>query len=93
VLVEKIPVINNPSEVEDTLFSILRKVNLKAVQEGIIPEPRTSLVGTISAVNLFEMVRDIVQSESMMQIKVIALDDTWTTGPFKVRMEVEEIIQ
>jgi len=94
VLVEKIPVINDPAEAEDTLFSILRKVNLKAVQEGIIPESGTSLVGTISAVNLFEMVRDIVQSESsMIQIKVVALDDTWTTGPFKVRMEAEEIVQ
>ena len=93
VLVEKIPVINDPAEAEDKLFSILRKVNLKAVQEGIIPEPRTSLVGTISAVNLFEMVRDIVQSESMMQVKVVALYDTWTTGPFKVKMEVEEIMQ
>ena len=93
VLVEKIPVINDPAEAEDKLFSILRKVNLKAVQEGIIPEPRTSLVGTISAVNLFEMVRDIVRSESAMQIKVVALDDTWTTGPFKVRMEAEEMMQ
>src|SRR6056297_606869 len=92
VLVEEIPVINDPPEVEDTLFSILRKVNLKAVQEGIIPEPRTSLVGTISAVNLFEMVRNIVQCETGMQISVISLNDTWTTGPFRVRMEAEKIL-
>ena len=31
VLVEEIPVISNPSEAEDRLFSILREVNLKAV--------------------------------------------------------------
>lgn len=93
IYTEEIPVINDPSEAEDTLFSILRKVNLKAVQEGIIPEPRTSLVGTISAVNLFEMVREIVQSETGMLIKIIALNDTWTTGPFKVRMEAEKIVQ
>ena len=92
VLVEEIPVINNPAEAENRIFSILRKVNLKAVQEGIIPEPRTSLVGTITAVNLFEMVRDIVQAETGMQIKIIALNDTWSTGPFKVRMEAEKII-
>jgi uncharacterized protein (DUF3084 family) len=93
IYTEEIPVINDPSEAEDTLFSILRKVNLKAVQEGIIPEPRTSLVGTISAVNLFEMVREIVQSETGMLIKIIALNDTWTTGPFKVKMEAEKIVQ
>jgi uncharacterized protein (DUF3084 family) len=92
ILIEEIPVINEAKEAEDRLFSILRKVNLKAVQEGIIPEPRTSLVGTISAVNLFEMVRTIVQSETALQIKVIALDDTWTTGPLRVRMEAEKIL-
>ena len=88
LLVEEIQAIKDPKEAENRLFAILRKVNIKAVQEGIIPEPRTSLVGTISAVNLFEMVRDIVQSDSVMQIKVSALSDTWTTGPFKVVMEL-----
>lgn len=93
VLIEEIPAIDDPAEAENRLFSLLRKVNLKAVQEGIIPEPRTSLVGTISAVNLFEMVRDIVQSNTGMLIKIIALNDTWTTGPFKVIMEAEKILQ
>jgi uncharacterized protein (DUF3084 family) len=92
VLVEEIPRIDDPDEAENRLFSILRKVNLKAVQEGIIPEPETSLVGTITAVNLFEMVRDIVQSKTGMQIKVISLNDTWSTGPFKVRMEAEKLL-
>lgn len=89
---EEIPQINDPDEAENILFSILRKVNLKAVQEGIIPEPKTSLVGTISAVNLFEVVRNIVQSDTGMKIKVISLSDTWTTGPFKIRMEAEKVV-
>ncbi len=92
ILSEEIPVINDPKEAENRLFSILRKVNLKALQEGVIPEPRTSLVGTISAVNLFEMVRDIVQSENNLEIIITALNDTWTTGPFKVKMEAKRII-
>ena len=91
VLVEEVPALNDSAEVEDRLFAILRKVNLRAVQEGIIPESQTSLVGTISAVNLFETVRTIAQSDTGMLLKVIAIDDTWTTGPFKVRMEVEKI--
>lgn len=92
VLVEEVPALNDSAEVEDRLFAILRKVNLRAVQEGIIPESQTSLVGTISAVNLFETVRTIAQSDTGMLLKVIAIDDTWTTGPFKVRMEAEKIL-
>lgn len=92
VFVEEIPRIDDPEEAESRLFSILRKVNLKAVQKGIIPEPETSLVGTITAVNLFEVVRDVVQCETGMLIRVIAQNDTWSTGPFKVRMEAEKIL-
>ncbi|MDD4363383.1 MAG: DUF3084 domain-containing protein [Atribacterota bacterium] len=92
VFTEEVPITDNPSEAEDIIFSILRKVNLKAVQEGIMPETSTSLVGTITAVNLFEMVRNIVQAENTLLIKVIAINDTWTTGPFRVRMEAEKVL-
>jgi uncharacterized protein (DUF3084 family) len=92
VIIEEIPATDDPEEAENYLFSILRKVNIKAVQEGIIPDPKTSFVGTISAVNLFEMVQEIVECETGMQIKVISLFDTWSTGPFKVKMEAEKIV-
>ena len=75
------------SEVEKKLFSLLRKVNILAVQKGIIPDPQTSFVGTVSAINLYDTIRAIIASGKMMKVTAISIYDTWTTGPLRVRME------
>jgi uncharacterized protein (DUF3084 family) len=79
------------SEVENKLLSLLRKVNILAVKEGIIPDPKTSFVGAVSAINLYDTVRTIVESGTTMKVTVISIDDTWRTGPLRVRMEAKPI--
>jgi uncharacterized protein (DUF3084 family) len=79
------------SEVEKKLLSLLRKVNIIAVKEGIIPDPKTSFVGTVSAINLYDTIRIIVESGTTMKVTVISIYDTWSTGPLKVRMEAKSI--
>ena len=76
---------------ENKLLSLLRKVNIIAVREGIIPDPRTSFVGAVSAINLYDTVKTIVESGTTMKVSVISIDDTWRTGPLRVRMEAEAI--
>ncbi|MBU4228143.1 MAG: DUF3084 domain-containing protein [Candidatus Atribacteria bacterium] len=79
-------------EVEKKLLSLLRKVNIIAVKEGIIPNPETSFVGSISAVNLYDTVKTIVESGTKMKVSVISVYDTWSTGPLRVRMEAKPIL-
>ena len=79
------------SEVEKQLFSLLRKVNIIAVQEGIIPDPKTSFVGTVSAINLYNTVRTIVESGKKMEVTAISVNDTWSTGPLRVKMEATPV--
>lgn len=79
------------SEVEKKLISLLRKVNIIAVKEGIIPDPKTSFVGTVSAINLFDTVKTIIEAGTIMKVTVISVYDTWSTGPLKVRMEANPI--
>ena len=79
------------SEVEKKLLSLLRKVNIIAVKEGIIPDPKTSFVGTVSAINLYDTIRIIVESGTTMKVTVFSIYDTWSTGPLRVRMEAEPI--
>ena len=79
------------SEVEKQLFSLLRKVNIIAVQEGIIPDPKTSFVGTVSAINLYNTVRTIVASGKKMEVTAISVNDTWSTGPLRVKMEATPV--
>ena len=78
-------------EVEKKLLSLLRKVNIVAVKEGIIPDPKTSFVGTVSAINLYDTVKTIVESGITMKVSVVSLYDTWSTGPLRVRMEATSV--
>jgi uncharacterized protein (DUF3084 family) len=79
------------SEVEKKLLSLLRKVNIIAVKEGIIPDPKTSFIGTVSAINLFDTVKTIIEAGTTMKVTVISIYDTWSTGPLRVRMEAKPI--
>ena len=91
IVSEEIESSENYSEVEKELLSLLRKVNIIAVKEGIIPDPKTSFVGTVSAINLYDTVKAIIESGTTMKVSVISVYDTWSTGPLKVRMEAKPI--
>jgi len=91
IITEEITGSQISGEVEKNLMSLLRKVNLLAVEKGIISEPRTSFVGYVSAVNLYNVVKNIEESAGTMRVSVISLDDTWSIGPLRVRIEAEPV--
>lgn len=91
IISEEIKSSKVPGEVEKELLTLLRKVNILAVEKGIIPDPKTSFVGSISAVNLYNTVKAIEESDKAMKVSVISVYDTWSVGPLRVRMEVEPI--
>ena len=91
IISEEIESSEIPGEVEKVLLSLLRKVNILAVKGGIIPDPKSSFVGNISAVNLYDTVKTIVESGTMMKVSVISIYDTWSVGPLRVRMEAKPI--
>jgi len=91
IISEEIESSEVPGEVEKILLSLLRKVNILSIEKGIIPDPKTSFVGTVSAVNLYDTVKTIVESGAKMKVSVISVYDTWSTGPLRVRMEVTPI--
>ena len=92
ILSEEIEQTKNAKEVEEKLFLLLRKVNILAVKEGIIPDPKSSFVGTISAINFYQTIKNIAESETKLKVSVISQTDTWSTGPLKVRMEITPVI-
>jgi len=92
IISEEIESSEIPGEVEKVLLSLLRKVNILAVKGGIIPDPKSSFVGNISAVNLYDTVKTIVESGIMMKVSVISIYDTWSVGPLRVRMEAKPIL-
>jgi len=92
ILSEEIENPEDTKEVEKQLFSLLRKVNILAVKEGIIPNPKSSFVGTISAINFYQTIRNIIESETDIKVSIISLNDTWSVGPLKVKMETIPVV-
>ena len=92
ILSEEIEQTKDAKEVEEKLFLLLRKVNILAVKEGIIPDPKSSFVGTISAINFYQTIKNIAESETKLKVSVISQTDTWSTGPLKVRTEIAPVI-
>jgi len=91
IISEEIGISKVPGEVEKELLTLLRKVNILAVERGIIPDPKSSFVGSISAVNLYNTVKTIVDSGTTMKVSVISVYDTWSTGPLRVRIDANPI--
>lgn len=91
ILSEEIKNSKDVKEIEKQLFLLLRKVNILAVKEGIIPNPKSSFVGTISANNFYQTIRNILESENALNVSVISQNNTWSIGPLKVRMETMPI--
>jgi hypothetical protein len=91
IISEEIESSEVPGEVEKELLSLLRKVNILAVEKGIIPDPKSSFVGSVSAVNLYDMVKTIIESGTTMKVSIISVYDTWSTGPLRVRMEAKPV--
>lgn len=91
IISEEIESSGVPGEVEKELLSLLRKVNILAVEKGIIPNPKTSFVGTVSAVNLYDTVKTIIESNTTMKVSIVSIYDTWSTGPLRVRMVASPI--
>ncbi len=91
IIFEEVKSSEVPGDVEKELLTLLRKVNILAVEKGIIPDPKSSFVGSISAVNLYDTVKTIVESGTIMKVSVISVYDTWSTGPLRVRMEANPI--
>jgi len=88
ILSEEIELVEDVKEIEKQLFLLLRKVNILAVKDGIIPDPKSSFVGTISAMNFYQTIRNIIESETEVKVSIISSQDTWSVGPLKVKMEV-----
>ena len=77
--------------VNKTVGGIIPKEFIPAVEKGIIPDPKSSFVGSISAVNLYDTVKTVVESGTTMKVSIISVYDTWSTGPLRVRIETKPI--
>ena len=75
------------SQAEQELYSLLLKVNRKAVQDGVLRDPLRGTVGNLEGTEFFEAVDWIDTAEVPITIFVRAAEEVYTEGPVKVLLE------
>jgi uncharacterized protein (DUF3084 family) len=76
------------SQAEEQLQRLFQLANLRATQEGILPDPLTRTVGTFSPTALEELVKAITQSKSKYEVQAIARLPVFTASPLELELVI-----
>ncbi len=82
---------NGASEkAEDIMQEFLRELRNKAIHDGILPEPSTNNIGTMSGEEFFSAVDTLSKIDSPVIISALASGDIYTEGPVVIDIVFEE---
>ncbi len=79
------------TEAEERLYTILRDVNRKAQDDGVLPDPLRGTVGNLGAAEFFEAVDKITESPAPVLVSVKTSQDIHTEGPVRVEIIIRPV--
>ena len=88
ILSEKVDLKELKNGHENILMNFLNKVNHKAVEAGVLPDPITGKVGNMDATTVIEATNDMRRLGGVVILKAYARGDITTAGPVIIRLEV-----
>ena len=68
---------------------MLKRINPKAVEMGVLPDPISGAVGNLDSLDFFAAVDSISESTLPVAVTLRSADDIYTEGPVNVRITVE----
>ena len=77
-------------DAEEALHLFLRELKLKAIRDGVLPDPATNSVGTVEGVTFFDVVESLKDVHSPVIVSALASHDIYTEGPVDIRFVLEE---
>jgi uncharacterized protein (DUF3084 family) len=75
-------------EAENALYAVLRQINKKAREDGVLPDPLRGTVGDLEASDFFDAIEKIAGREQPPRIVVETAEDIYTEGPVRVQIRV-----
>ena len=71
------------------MFRFLHEVNQQAVKKGILPDPLTGNVGSLTATEMFDTIQRIKSSgDGDIILRAVARTDIYTAGPLDIDIAV-----
>ena len=77
-------------DAEEALHLFLRELKLKAIRDGVLPDPATNSVGTVEGVTFFDGVESLKDVHSPVIVSALASHDIYTEGPVDIKFVLEE---
>ena len=87
---EVISVSRDGNELENQVMSFLRKVNEKAVQKGVKPDPVSGTVGAISLSDIYGTVNQLKGYSGRVILIAKARQNIYTPGPVRLEIQIRE---
>jgi uncharacterized protein (DUF3084 family) len=75
-------------EAENALYAVLRDINKKAREDGVLPDPLRGTVGDLEASDFFDAIEKIAGREQPPRVVVETAEDIYTEGPVRVEIRV-----
>lgn len=76
--------------IEHQLIGLLQKVNMTAVQKGMIPDPLRGTIGTIQALEIYNTVQQVKKLNQEVEVAIIAVDNVSVSDSLRVRLQVRK---
>ena len=85
---QKIPPGLQQGEAGDILYTLLRAINKKAVQRGVLPDPISGNVGNLDSALFFDAVAQMLRIDKESEVRIEAERDIYSEGPVFIKVHV-----
>ena len=75
---------------EETLHSFLRDLKIRAISDGVLPDPATNNVGTLDGESFFGAVETLQDIHEPVIINALASGDIYSEGPVVITLVFQE---
>ena len=75
---------------EEALHAFLRDLKIRAIQDGVLPDPATNNVGTLDGESFFDAVETLHGIHTPVIINALASADIYTEGPVVITLTFQE---
>ena len=75
---------------EEVLHIFLRELKMRAIRDGVLPDPATNNVGTLDGEVFFEAVETLSSIHSPVIVNALASGDIYTEGPVVISLMFQE---
>jgi uncharacterized protein (DUF3084 family) len=98
IYAESFPGPTDSQQAEETILSFLHKVNNAAIEKGVLPDPLSGTVGSMSGAKLFDAINKIERAanhaspQGKIEIVAVATENISAVGPLNIDIRIRDVL-